>query len=129
MWLKLWIILLSLTACASNLPRELEQVRTGMDKDEVLQSAGDPKHTFRLNSQDYWTYVFFRNDQEWRRDVIFESGKVVRISQPSAKQNWLRDLENTTTMDDFEQKAHAHQKASTHFKPIDGSPADTSPTP
>lgn len=120
--LKIWIVLLlTLSGCASTVPRALDDVRPGMDKDRVLETAGNPKRTFREAMQDHWIYTYFEKDQEWRRIVIFEDGKVVKITRAVGKDDWVKDLERSTSMEEFEHKARAFQKRAQNFKSIDGS--------
>lgn len=123
MWkvLSIFAILWSITACSS-LPENLQQVRAGMDKDQVLQIAGNPKFTFRENSQDHWAYLYFSNNQEWRRDIVFENGKVIRVTKPVTKEKWQKALDGASTMEEFEQIARERQVLSEKFVDLDGSP-------
>lgn len=122
---KICIPFLLLAGCATNVPRALDAVRPGMDKDKVLESAGNPKRTFREASQDHWIYTYFQNDREWRRDITFEDGKVLRITRPLAKEDWVKELEKSNSMEEFEHKTHEHQKKAGQFKSIDGQPDDS----
>lgn len=115
-----WLLLLIFSACASNPSRQFDEIQAGMDKDVVLDRAGNPKRTFRTNSQDHWIYVYFENGEEWHRQVDFAEGKVLKVSRPLAKKDWVRELENADSMEEFEKKARAHQKQNGEFKPIDG---------
>ena len=119
---SLWpILILVLASCASSLPRSLENVATGMDKDRVLQIAGNPGRTFRENMHDHWVYIYFVRGQELHRDIVFTDGLVTRVGRPLTKDNWVKDLENADSMEEFEQKARAHQKKSSdNFKSVDG---------
>ncbi len=116
-------IFCTLAGCAS-FPETMDRIKAGMDKGEVLEILGNPKRTFRENGLDYWTYLYFENNQEWRRDVVFEGGKVIRVTRPTptAKSGWQRDLENSTTIEEYEAKARAINRKSERFKPI--GPAD-----
>lgn len=90
----LWVGFLLLSACASvSVEDSLEKLKVGMDKDEVLRSAGNPKRTFREKGQDNWIYVYFRGDTEMNRIVRFEDGKVARVDRPFKKTNWDKDIE------------------------------------
>jgi outer membrane protein assembly factor BamE (lipoprotein component of BamABCDE complex) len=113
--LTLALLFLSLCACASmvSLPKSLDNVRAGMDKDQVLGTAGNPKRTFRSNSQDHWIYVFFKNHEEFSREITFEDGKVVRVTKALAKQDWGKELEGLS-----------ESKTTGGFKTIDGGPED-----
>lgn len=115
------LFLLTLCGCATSVPRALDDVRPGMDKDRVLETAGNPKRTFREAMQDKWIYTYFEKDQEWRRVVVFEEGKVLRVTRPVGKEDWVKDLERSSSMEEYEHKARALQKRAENFKSIDGS--------
>ena len=128
--LKYAVLLASLVllSCASNPPHDLEQVHMGMDKDKVLEVAGNPKFTFRDNMQDHWVYTYFSKNQEWRREVVFDEGVVTRLTQPLGKNDWVKDLEKSANMEEYEKKARDHQKKAGQFKSADGQP-DNPETP
>ncbi len=85
----------TLAACSSvPLQQSLDRVQSGMDKAAVLDSAGNPKRTFREHGEDHWIYVYFENDREMNRAVIFEGGKVQRITKPRARANWDKEIED-----------------------------------
>ncbi|NJM09589.1 MAG: hypothetical protein HC883_01425 [Bdellovibrionaceae bacterium] len=99
-----------LTACSS-LPVKtaLDRVQPGMLKFEVLETAGNPKRTYREHGQDHWIYVFFENDRELSREVVFESGKVESVTRARAKANWANELDGVSS-----------SNADDGFKNIDG---------
>ena len=117
-----WIpfLALALAGCASSVPRALDDLRPGMDKDKVLNSAGNPKRTYRESAHDHWIYTYFANDKEWRREVVFEDGKVVKVTHPLAKEDWVKDLERSNSMEEYEHKARTLQQRANNFKSIDG---------
>jgi outer membrane protein assembly factor BamE (lipoprotein component of BamABCDE complex) len=118
----MFLVTFGLSACTS-MPKLLDKLQPGMDKDQVLAAVGSPKRTFRDNGLDHWTYIFHENDQEWRRDVIFENGHVIRVTKATAskKLSWVRELEETKSMEEFESKARSLQnRAKGDFKPVDG---------
>ncbi len=91
----------TLAACSSvPLQHSLDRVQTGMDKAAVLDSAGNPKRTYREHGQDHWIYVHFENDREMSREVIFEGGKVQRLTKPRAKANWDKEIEGALRSSD-----------------------------
>lgn len=85
---------LLLNACSSAPKHLVEDVKEGMDKDQVLDTAGNPARTFRTNGQDHWIYVFYQGSQEMARDVVFEENRVVSIGRPVGKENWTKTLES-----------------------------------
>ena len=88
------LVFAALTACASSGGSSVvDGLREGMDKDEVLRIAGDPKRTFRSNGQDHWIYVHYKSSEEFSRTVTFDEGKIVKIGRAVAKKNWDREME------------------------------------
>lgn len=101
---------MTLAACASTPARDLDSVLPGMDKDEVLETAGNPKRTFRAGGQDHWVYVFYRGEQEYLQQIDFADGKVLKVLAARPKLGLTRDLENAESMEEYEAKVRAHQK-------------------
>jgi len=92
----LWVCFFFLSACASvSVEQNLEKLNVGMDKDEVLRVAGNPRRTFRERGQDNWIYVFYRGETEMNRIVVFEDGKVAKINRPYKKAVWEKDIESS----------------------------------
>jgi hypothetical protein len=120
MRLLICFCVLLITGCASNTYRDLENIHPGMDKDQVLDRAGNPKRTFRSNSQDHWIYVYFHDNEEWARQIDFAGGKVHKVGLPLAKHSLEKALEEADSMEEYEATARAHQKKSSGFKDIDG---------
>ncbi|MGE4130939.1 MAG: outer membrane protein assembly factor BamE [Bdellovibrionales bacterium] len=122
-WFRFVVLLpfLWMAACSS-IPTLLNDIKPGMDKDQVLDRVGNPKRTFRDRGYDNWTYIYHNNNQWWRRDVVFENGKVIKVTRPTlnSKQSWVSGLENAVTMEEYEHRAREHQKDSNQFKSIDG---------
>lgn len=128
MWTRLWVICatLAIAAGCTTFSQSMDRIKAGMDKDEVLSRIGSPKRTFRENGLDNWTYLFFEDNKEWRRDVVFENGKVIRVTRAtiSQKSSFHLELENTNTPEEFEAAVRAHQRKGGSFKYIDGGPAE-----
>lgn len=104
------LFVFGLVGCATSLPRALDDIQTGMDKDRVLDLAGNPSHTYRADQADHWVYTYFVDDHEMKREVVFSEGKVVKISRPLSRDEWTKELEQTSTMEEYEQKVREHQK-------------------
>ncbi len=113
------LIILLTTSCASpSLTSTLDKLDEGMDKDMVLNKAGNPKYTFRANGQDHWVYVFFQDNQEFSRQVDFLDGKVVKIGRPVAKQTWTKELDDTQSLEEYEKKVRELQQKKGKFKDV-----------
>jgi outer membrane protein assembly factor BamE (lipoprotein component of BamABCDE complex) len=104
----------------------MEGVRLNMDKTQVLDAAGNPHYTYRSDDQDHWVYLFVTDDREWTRTVTFDKGKVLKIGKAQTKDAAMKELENTSTLEEFEAKGRAMQKAKVppKFKAIDGGKDD-----
>ncbi len=89
----IFLFALLIVGCATSGTSVVDRLREGMDKDEVLREAGDPKRTYRSNGQDHWIYVHYKKSEEYTRTVSFEDGKIVKIGRAVAKQNWVREME------------------------------------
>lgn len=110
--------------CASR-TKGTEKIQTGMDKDQVLEVAGDPKRTYRLNGQDNWVYIYYEGNEEIQKHVAFEDGHVVRILRPTSKAALTRELEAKGSVEEYEKKrAKRSGSSSEGFKTIDGGPQD-----
>ena len=94
--LRIGIMLMVLVsaACASNQKNAADLLRVGMDKAAALDKAGNPKRTYRTNSQDHWIYIHFRGNQEFSRTVTFEDSKIVKIGPAIPKTDWDREVES-----------------------------------
>lgn len=127
MWTRLWVICLTilLTGC-STFSQTMDRIKPGMDKDEVLSRLGNPKRTFRENGVDNWIYLYYQDDQEYRRDVVFANGKVIRVTRATLtrKSSFHLELENSNSPEEFEAIVRAQQKKKSQFKYIDGLPAE-----
>lgn len=128
MWTRLWVICatIALAGCTT-FSQTMDRIKPGMDKDEVLSRLGNPKRTFRENGLDNWIYMYFQDDLEYRRDVVFENGKVIRVTRGTLarKSSFHLELENSNTPEEYEAAVRAQQKRSNGFKYIDGGPNES----
>jgi hypothetical protein len=99
----------------------LSRVKTGMDKDSVLNLAGNPKRTYRADSKDHWIYTYFRSEREYVQSVTFENGRVTGITTshilraPSAEVD-----DETVDLNGFEQQMRDEEiKGRGEFKDVD----------
>lgn len=61
---------------------QYNQVRMGMEKDDVMDLMGAPQRTERLHGKDRWTYIFYDNRIRFEREVQFDKNNVVYIGEP-----------------------------------------------
>ena len=120
-WLLISVLATILTGCTSTPVEDLGHVRVGMDKSTVLDVAGSPKYTFRENGEDNWMYAYYSNHRNWKRDVVFKNGKVIKIGHPFAIEKWLKDAKASKNLDEYERHVRDHQRQTRgKFENIDG---------
>lgn len=78
----LFLVLLGTVGCATSTETRLKKLTIGLDKTGVLDTAGNPHRSERRSGGDVWTYIYFVDDHRFERDLRFESGKLVSISEP-----------------------------------------------
>jgi outer membrane protein assembly factor BamE (lipoprotein component of BamABCDE complex) len=74
-------------ACqTTSLLQDFKRVRLGMDKDNIIETVGNPEREERRDSRDWWYYSSFENQTKYERMVVFQDGKVIyagRVTTPS----------------------------------------------
>ena len=50
------------------------KVKTGMDKDDVLETMGSPRSSQRFHGKDRWRYVFYEDNIRYEKEVHFLEG-------------------------------------------------------
>ncbi len=78
------LLVLFLAACASSPLSEIDKIREGMNKQEVLAKAGSPDRTRFKNEKDEWSYIIRdrSNHATITREIHFFNGQVVYIGGP-----------------------------------------------
>ena len=97
--------LLTLVDCTSMPTSEaLDRVHPGMDKNDVLELAGNPRHSYRSQSRDNWVFRYFRDGKEHIRRVQFENGRVVSVGPAALKRGVNGDVDDSKAenMDELE---------------------------
>jgi len=106
--------------CATSLKQDLQKIDTGMDKSDVLNLLGSPWITRRVKTQDHWIYRFYEADQEYRKQFVFEYGKVVKMSGAKPFPNPEVKLKDAGNIEEFRDAAKMKQKKyNSGFKPMD----------
>jgi len=89
----------------------LNRVKPGMDKDEVLGMAGNPKHTYRAKGQDHWIYDYYNDGQELTRHLVFENRHLVKVGDPKPPGTVETDADaDPEDMESYEKRVHEQQK-------------------
>lgn len=109
----LYLALLVALGCASPRYSSFEQVRTGMEKDQVIELMGSPNSHRRVRDEDRWGYVFYKDDLREEKAIHFVKGRVVYIGEPirpspevAAEIDRRNQLENEQVASEWE-AAHA----------------------
>jgi hypothetical protein len=96
----LFLFAVALVGCATTRHKEFAQVKPGMDKQAVLEFAGNPDRTMRWQGKDRWIYDFriddFSTDSQ---EVHFQEGRVVYIGkaiQPAVSAEAQDDLNESS---------------------------------
>ena len=79
--LLLAILLATASACQTNETKAYNKLKPGMDKDDVLDTMGDPRRTHRSHGQDRWQYVYYENSQKVTKEVKFEEGNAIYVGE------------------------------------------------
>lgn len=106
--LKLMVGLIALvlfSGCVTPLPKSLSRLEVGMDKSQVLEIAGNPKRTRRQSGRDQWDYVYYIQDEELKREVHFEQGKVVHIGPAVSVTKEVLSPEKARNMKELEERS------------------------
>jgi outer membrane protein assembly factor BamE (lipoprotein component of BamABCDE complex) len=78
------------------------KIQVGMTKADVLESAGNPRHTGRQHGLDVWLYVDGDETSKTKTEVFFDEGKVKYVGAP----------------DTYQPPAAAKAKPAGTFKPV-----------
>lgn len=88
----------ALVGCQTSMVKQFNQVKSGMDKDDVLEIMGSPNRTERFHGKDRWTYVFYDNQIKHQKEVQFFEGSAVYIGDtwqpPEEKSAFAIDKRN-----------------------------------
>lgn len=72
--------LLTLSSCQTPRYKEFSSVKQGMEKDLVLEAAGNPTIARRWNGKDRWIYHYLKTpDGPQTREVHFQDGRAVYV--------------------------------------------------
>ncbi|MFP5518941.1 MAG: outer membrane protein assembly factor BamE [Bdellovibrionia bacterium] len=67
--------------CQTNMKKAFEEVKPGMDKDDVLSIMGSPRSSQRFHGKDRWRYVFYADDLRFEKEVHFLEGTAVYVGE------------------------------------------------
>ena len=103
------ILSLLLTACQTSMLKQFEQVKPGMEKDDVLTLMGSPRQTQRFHGKDRWYYVFYDERIRFEKEIQFFEGNVIYIGnkwEPSEERSAVAmDAANDLKEREWEEQA------------------------
>lgn len=105
-------IMLFLMGCTLSPKKQFEQVRVGMEKDQVLGIMDSPQRTQRWHGMDRWTYIFYEDDSRFEKEVHFQNGYanyVGDVFKPEVSAD-EQDLRNDDANKEVEAMAQAHRE-------------------
>jgi outer membrane protein assembly factor BamE (lipoprotein component of BamABCDE complex) len=72
----------TLIGCSSTRVRTLSKIKTGMSKPSVLDIAGNPSRSSRVEGADRWSYDYWSGDERKTLNVHFVDGAVTQVGPP-----------------------------------------------
>ncbi len=88
----LYIFLLTLslasTACQTSALTDFQKIKPGMEKQDVLETMGNPSRTERFHGKDRWTYIFYDSRIRFEKEIQFFEGNAIYVGdiwQPPAE--------------------------------------------
>lgn len=95
---------LLLTGCQTSMLKQFEQLKPGMEKDDVLDIMGSPSQAQRFHGKDRWRYVFYDQRIRFEKEVHFFENSAIYIGEV-----WQPAPENSAVVAD--QKNEEKNKA------------------
>lgn len=65
--------------CQTSMLKQFNQVKSGMDKHDVIEIMGSPNRTERFHGKDRWTYVFYDEKLKHEKEVQFFEGTAIYV--------------------------------------------------
>ena len=91
-------IFLGLTGCQTNMKKAFDEVKPGMDKEQVLEAIGGPRAVTRFHGKDRWFIMFYENGIRYEREIHFLNGIADYVGEnyvaPEEKQAAVVDKKN-----------------------------------
>ncbi len=75
-------VVLFLTGCQTNMKKAFDEIKPGMDKDQVLDIIGGPRAVTRFHGKDRWFIMFFHKGVRYDREIHFKEGLADYVGEP-----------------------------------------------
>lgn len=76
------ILFVFLSACQTNMKTAFEDVKLGMDKDQVLTAIGGPRAVTRFHGKDRWFIAYYHEGIRYEKEVHFTNGYATYVGEP-----------------------------------------------
>ena len=87
----------------TNLKKAFDEIKPGMDKDQVLDTIGGPRAVTRFHGKDRWFIVFYQDGVRYEREIHFSNGIADYVGEsyvaPEEKQAAYVDKKNEESND------------------------------
>ncbi len=97
-FILLVFILACLSGCQTNLKTAFDEIKPGMDKDQVLEMIGGPRAVTRFHGKDRWFIIFYQDGIRYEREIHFSNGIADYVGEsykaPEEKQAATVDKKN-----------------------------------
>lgn len=106
------------SACQTNMIRQFDEIKPGMEKAEVLALMGSPNQTIRAHGKDRWFYNFYENRIRFEKEVQFFEGNAVYVgerwqppvTQSAAAQDALNEKKNQAADEQIAKDVETHRR-------------------
>lgn len=62
--------------------KKFDTIKTGLEKNDVLEAMGSPLSVQRYKGQDHWTYIIYKDGTRMAKEVHFLDGIVTYAGDP-----------------------------------------------
>lgn len=80
--LSLLLAALTFSGCQTNMNKAFESIKTGMDKDQVLEAIGGPRAVTRFKGKDRWFIVYYHKNLRYEKEIHFTNGLATYVGEP-----------------------------------------------
>lgn len=119
--------------CATNMKDQFDQVKVGMEKNDVLGLMDSPQRTQRWKGMDRWTYIFYDKDMRIEKEVHFAEGKAAYVGEvykpavSAEQQDAINEASNAEIEAKYQALREENKKNFGNMNGPEGGGADDSP--
>ncbi len=117
------LLFLSL-GCQTNMKRAFEELKIGMDKDQVLEAIGGPRAVTRFHGKDRWFIVYYSEGFRHEKEIHFTNGLATYIGdtyepppeKSAAAVDKLNASQDVLTYQDLVRTRNTSEQAEANFE-------------